>query len=121
MGHIVHDFRQNLYKKPYKKLFRKMCPEKCTGKHVLQSLFNKATGLHLVTLFEKRLWYRSLPSNLEKNFRTVFPRTPPGKCFCFIVTGHFKISEIPLLFLPYHSPPFLCCKFLHNHLLNWLY
>ena len=99
--HCTFDFRQNLYKKLCKTLFRKPCTEKCTEKHVLQSLFNKATDLHLVTLFEKRLWYRTLPSNLEIIFRSVFPRTPLGYCFCFIVIHHFKSSKY--LFCFFHT------------------
>ena len=51
------------------------------GKHLCQSLFNKATGLRPKSPLEKRLWYRCFSVNFVKFLRTPFLQNTSGSCF----------------------------------------
>ena len=49
------------------------------GKHLCQSLFNKATGLRPKSPLEKRLWYRCFSVNFVKFLRTPFLQNTSGQ------------------------------------------
>ena len=49
------------------------------GKHLFQSLFNKATGLRPKSPLEKRLWYRCFSVNFVKFLRTPFLQNTSGQ------------------------------------------
>ena len=98
-----------------------------TGKHVLESLFNKVAGLKAYNFIKKRRQSRCFSVNIAKFLRTATLKNTcerllltESKNFSFL-EGYGKSFKSLKLARQYHFKEYLLCRFLHQMYLSAVY